>query len=216
MPAEQPVPASSEHASVRRSGHLVYRRSQRRKGINTQREHVYTYTPAWLALPLLFSFSPLPPVSSSAPSRLSWWERDGGWTVNELLQPAGNYSSWSMTHRKGRENTHRWIHNCHKEKRGLHLVFLLQASPFNSSWNWIVRCEHCWWASLPNVSIFISKALCIYKHLTNSKLNLQHLSLCFVDRGFGYWYSICILAKSSTLKIGRFSWNKHEGDGGVQ
>lgn len=46
MPAVQPVSASSEHASVRRSGHLVCRRSRRRTGINTQRErtHIHTHT----------------------------------------------------------------------------------------------------------------------------------------------------------------------------
>lgn len=106
MPAVQPVSASSEHASVRRSGHLVCRRSRRRTGINTQRErvHTHTHTPAWLVLPLLFSFSPPPPVFSSAPSQLSWWERDRGWTVNELAGYAGNYFSWSMTHRNGLEN----------------------------------------------------------------------------------------------------------------
>lgn len=107
------------------------------KGVSGGEESIhrgstYIYTPAWLALPLLFSFSPLPPVSSSAPSRLSWWERDRGWTINELLKPAGNYSSWSMTQRKGRENTHRGIHNCHTKTHGLHLVFLVQVNPFSN------------------------------------------------------------------------------------
>lgn len=193
MPAEQRVSVGSEHASVRRSGHLVFRRSLRRRGINTQRERVYTYTPAWLALPLLFSFSPPPPVSSSAPFRLSWWKRDRGWTINELLRPTGNYSSWSMAHRKRLENTHMWIHNCHTEKRGPHLVFVVQASPFKSSWEWIVRRELC-------SHFHIKRPIYLF---TSHKEQTKSAFLCtllIMDSGI----YICILANPETLKMGRF------------